>query len=342
MPASDSTGGFFEYQPSQEDLFRGVILFGRNVASYKFALGKSILELAASGEEQVSLAELAVPFAKHICEHLEIEDKQGTSESSRFLEQCRAFNKNAIHEGRLIEETESLGFVNVIDAFHRVGPADIPTRFFLDERKSRTKGIILTPEIHEIAIKSGDELMAEVESRWRLVETAWSLNIDSSLILFDEKESVLLSSDRRKNITSVRSALNGYQKGKCFYCFRKIEIISGTPELADVDHLFPHVLQRLKLLKNIDGVWNLVLACRDCNRGSKGKFDSIPHKKYLERLERRNNYLIASHHPLRETLIKQTGETEKIRHQFLQNYLDVARKYQPSGWQAEELEDPTF
>ncbi len=54
MPASDSTGGFFEYQPSQEDLFRGVILFGRNVASYKFALGKSILELAARGEEQVS------------------------------------------------------------------------------------------------------------------------------------------------------------------------------------------------------------------------------------------------------------------------------------------------
>ena len=342
MPASDSTGGFFEYQPSQEDLFRGVILFGRNVASYKFALGKSILELAARGEEQVSLAELAVPFAKHICEHLEAEDKQGTSESSRFLEQCRAFNKNEINEGRLIEETESLGFENVIDTFHRVGSTDIPTRFFLDERKSRTKGIILTPEIHEIAIKSGDELAAEVESRWRLVETAWSLNIDSSLILFDENESVLLSGDRRKNITSARSALNGYQKGKCFYCFRKIEIISGTPGLADVDHLFPHVLQRMKLLENIDGVWNLVLACRDCNRGSKGKFASIPDKKYLERLERRNNYLIASHHPLRETLIKQTGETEKNRHQFLQNYLDVARKYQPSGWKAEELEDPTF
>ncbi|MDC0245412.1 hypothetical protein OAK27_01950 [Acidimicrobiaceae bacterium] len=342
MPASDSTGGFFEYQPSQEDLFRGVILFGLNSASYKFALGKSILELAARGEEQVSLTELAVPFAKHICEHLEVEDKQGTSESSEFLEQCRAFNKSEINEGRLIEETESRGFVNVIDAFHRVGSTDIPTRFFLDERKSRTKGIILTPEIHEIAIKSGDELIAEVESRWRLVETAWSLNIDSSLILFDENESVLLSGDRRKNITSARSALNGYQKGKCFYCFRKIEIISGTPGLADVDHLFPHALQRMKLLENIDGVWNLVLACRDCNRGPKGKFDFIPHKKYLERLERRNNYLIASHHPLRETLIKQTGETEKNRHQFLQNYLDVARKYQPAVWQTEELEDPTF
>ena len=52
---------------------------------------------AARGEEQVSLTELAVPFAKHICEHLEVEDKQGTSESSEFLEQCRAFNKNEIN-----------------------------------------------------------------------------------------------------------------------------------------------------------------------------------------------------------------------------------------------------
>ena len=37
-------GGFFEYQPTEHDFFRGVILFGRNSATYKFALGKSAVE----------------------------------------------------------------------------------------------------------------------------------------------------------------------------------------------------------------------------------------------------------------------------------------------------------
>ena len=35
-----------ESQSRTESIWRSVILFGRNVASYKFALGKSLLELA--------------------------------------------------------------------------------------------------------------------------------------------------------------------------------------------------------------------------------------------------------------------------------------------------------
>ena len=342
MSQDDSTGGFLEYQPNNEDLFRGIILFGRNVASYKFALGKSILELAATGKEEISLAELSVPFSKHICEHLLIEDKQITSRSSSFLDECRKFNSGEISAESLYATTESLGFVNVIDAFHRVGSDDISRRFFIDERKSKIMGIVLTPEIHEIAIKSGNELNAEVESRWRLVETAWSLNIDSSLILFDPNEKTLLSRDKRTNVTSARSALNGYQKGKCFYCFKKVEILSGHDALADVDHLFPHVLQRMGLLENLDGVWNLVLACQDCNRGPKGKFDSVPHREFVERLEKRNNFLISSHHPLRDTLMKQTGKNYPSRRTFLQRCLNIARKYQPSVWQPQEAEDPSF
>lgn len=40
--------------------------------------------------------------------------------------------------------------------------------------------------------------------------------------------------------------------------------------------------------------------------------------KYLERLSRRNEYLIWSHHSLRETLIAQTGATTGKRRDFLQ------------------------
>ena len=43
----------------------------------------------------------------------------------------------------------------------------------------------------------------------------------------------------RINLTGARDALNGYQKGKCFYCSCDIKIEPGSPMLSDVDHFFP-------------------------------------------------------------------------------------------------------
>jgi 5-methylcytosine-specific restriction endonuclease McrA len=41
---------------------------------------------------------------------------------------------------------------------------------------------------------------------------------------------------------------------------------SITP--PEVDHFFPHVLKQHNFGSLIDGVWNLQLACKDCNRGN--------------------------------------------------------------------------
>jgi len=71
---SDMTA-FTEVQPTLENYWRSIILFGRNVASYKFALGKSLLELSQQGKETVTLEELAEPFSRHICGHLQTTDK---------------------------------------------------------------------------------------------------------------------------------------------------------------------------------------------------------------------------------------------------------------------------
>ena len=51
-------------------------------------------------------------------------------------------------------------------------------------------------------------------------------------------------------------ALNGYQKGSCFYCFRDISIVFGSDSLADVDHFFPHVLKPYKIL--LEGIKSLI------------------------------------------------------------------------------------
>jgi len=62
---------FQEEYPSLESYWRPVILFGRNVASYKFALTKkSLLEIAPSGKIMITLEELAVPLSKNLCKHL--------------------------------------------------------------------------------------------------------------------------------------------------------------------------------------------------------------------------------------------------------------------------------
>ena len=62
----------------------------------------------------------------------------------------------------------------------------------------------------------------------------------------------------------------------------------------------------------VDGVWNLVLACKTCNRGTAASSTS-PIKALLQRLYERNEYLIGNNHPLPETPIMQTGGDEPAR-----------------------------
>ena len=178
---------------------------------------------------------------------------------------------------------------------------------------------------------------------------------------------------RRRSVISARGALNGYQKGHCFYCFDSIAVgkpkeeeelkpelvFSDEPsqieyafvslddesdkEPCDVDHFFPRVLSKEMRGINLDGVWNLVLSCKDCNRGVDGKFARIPEKKYLDRLYRRNEYLIISHHPLRESLVAQTGGDSRERWRFLNEVDKRAVELLPGArWSIEQREAASF
>ena len=67
---------FLATQPTPEHCWRGIVLLGRNVASCKLALAKSLLELSAAGKTFVTLDELAVPYTAHLTEHLRQSPKQ--------------------------------------------------------------------------------------------------------------------------------------------------------------------------------------------------------------------------------------------------------------------------
>ncbi|MEG3898110.1 MULTISPECIES: hypothetical protein [unclassified Microcoleus] len=327
MPVQDFLGD----APSLDEYWRGIILFGANAASYKFALAQSLLELAPGGKTLIALDELAEPYARHTLEHLRLCDSQSvqTKVPYPFLEACRQYNREEISYDQLIGITAKEGLKVVLDKFHNLNSSAIPTRFFTNERLgSRAKAIALTDELFRLLESNqAQNLPAEIESRWRLVETAWELGISRNLIAvgYDAEESLLFTqSNRRTNITSCRSALNGYQKGKCFYCFGEISIVSGAGDLTDVDHFFPYAI-RNEIAQSVDGVWNLVLACVTCNRGSGGKFHRLPHQRFLERLHKRNEFFIDSHHPLGETIKLQTGKSKPHRRSCLTGNYNTAK-----------------
>lgn len=260
----------------------------------------------------------------HLTEHLKHSPKQSTAKTSQFIQACLDYNEGKIDEDRLVQITKKEGFKYVLDAFHVVNTKAIQERFydvvneefFIDERKFN-KGIRLTDNLFKLFYiydNSAKDLNQETESRWNLVEKAWELNINKNLIAveFDQETKQLFAHDtkhRRTNITTSRGALNGYKKSRCFYCFKEISISSADELLSDVDHFFPHLLKPEVANAgccrpvNVDGVWNLVLSCSECNRGESEKFAQVPSIELLNRLHTRNEYLIGSHHPLRETLI---------------------------------------
>jgi hypothetical protein len=332
---------FLAKAPTLDANWRAVVLFGRNVASYKFALAKTLLGLAERADDRVPLEDLAAPYARHLCEHLKLVDKQTTSRSSKFLDACRAFNQGELSEDALVGTTARLGFNNVIDAFHVVGRGPVPVRFFEDERRgdSGVGAIRLTDDLRRLAgSMQGGSLAEEAEARWRLVETAWQLELPRAGIevqadaardlLFVEKDGRI----RRTGLTRVRGALNGYQHGCCFYCQ------SETPLAAtEVDHFFPWMLKQRGELPGADCVWNLVLACRDCNRGERGKFAAVPAPRLIARLHERNNWLVDSHHPLRETIMLQTGTDADTRASFLRAQQRIALDALVHEWQPVEL-----
>jgi hypothetical protein len=425
---ADQISVFQEAEPSLESYWRSVILFGRNVASYKFALAKSLLEIVPTGRTEVSLEELAEPFSRHLCEHIAHSPKQVTSSRSSFLDACRAFNEGTASREELLEITAKKGFVNVIDAFHIVNNGELPVSFYRKDFFARTKKIILTDEIYKLQdLECFEDFGKEAESRWRLVETAWEQKIAANLLEVKYSElGELLYVDsgrfRRKAVTSARGALNGYQKGKCFYCHRDIligdadmalayafgrefessyvleesepRLVSdgfsrggrdgmqngiimngGTPPSSlvsldgrpltrenalyrldssrpaddaadtgkcagdgcDVDHFFAHTLQPHITDVNRDGVWNLVLTCTSCNRGEGGKSAKVPAIRYLDRLHERNEFLISSHHPLRETLMMQTGRTVEDRIRFLKEMDKFAVNLLIHRWETKEF-----
>ncbi|KOP66712.1 hypothetical protein AMS62_16815 [Bacillus sp. FJAT-18019] len=337
---------YLENDSTLESNFRSIYLFGRNVATYKFAFAKTLLELGEKNESFVSLEELSPIFAKYMLEHIRNGKRQITSQSSKFISALDLFHQNQITWEQLLEVTEKVGFSNVIDAFHNIPNGELSKRFYEKSMQGKTLGITLTDSIYLLNESSQKEnIFSEIEGRWNLVENAWTernpklevqFDIDLEQFFFIKPMSPqqFMLSHERINLTSARKPLNGYQKGKCFYCYSQISIDSNQLNTCDIDHFVPLSTQFNSTHDlDLNGVWNLVLSCQDCNRGEvNGKFARLPEDHLLQRLYKRNEYLIESNHPLKETIIMRTGKNPQQRASFLNTMYRFAMSLSRSKW----------
>jgi 5-methylcytosine-specific restriction endonuclease McrA len=327
---------FLAKNPSLDSNWRAVVLFGRNVASYKLALAKTLLGVASRADDRVPLEELAARLpSKSVSTWPRLTNKRHRDQVSSWTPAVRSTRGSC--RDKLVQTTVKLGFNNVINAFHIVGSGPVPLRFFVDERTTGgSPAIRLTDDLQRLTGSfQGDAPSAEAESRWRLVETAWQLDLPRAGVAVhaDLTHNLLFVERRRRvNLTSVRPALNGYQKGRCFDCG-----VSVSLALVDVDHFFPWILKDRGEMPDADGVWNLVLACQRCNRGEGGKFFAVPSARLIEKLHQRNNWLVESHHPLRETIMLQTGQTTEARASFLRSRPRVALDHLIHQWAPAEV-----
>ena len=333
--------------PSIESQWRAIILFGKNSATYKFAFAKALLDVIETQKTTVSLSDLAEPFAMAIVDHLKANDKQGSSASSTFLAGCRDYIQGVIPKDQLLDLTETYGFVNVVDAFQNVNGGVIPDKFYEKNFGNGKKEIIVTDNLLSIKeLFQYRNLEQEVEARWKLVETAWNLQINPNLleVKYDPEKSLFFVDPdqmRRVDVTSVRDSLNGYQKGRCFYSYQEISIQKHDNAICEVDHFLPHVnrLAHANDGVNINGVWNLVLAESKINLEKGAK---IPELRFLERLFNRNEHYIESKLPLAETIINQTGSSTGERARFLQRQYDIALSNSIQRWTPSIELNPTF
>lgn len=82
---------------------------------------------------------------------------------------------------------------------------------------------------------------------------------------------------------------------------------------ADVDHFFPWILKERGAMSDADGIWDLVFACKDCNRGIGGKFAGALSARLLTKFHKRNNWLVERHHPLHETVTLHINQDAEAR-----------------------------
>ena len=292
-----------------EDFWRAIILYGLNASTYKIALAQCLVRYGRGNQVEIPLDDLARDFFLLYKARL-VSGKPQLAQPNRWtvMEQVVALERmGTIPFDEAVSRVARNAFNDVLPRFHTVSDRTLPFAFYeFDGRTLRLNDVLFelfTAQRHE-------DLLEETMSRWDLLEAAFTIRRERWELSNDIREMYLQRGYERTNVTHLRPVLNGYQQNDCFYCG---ETMSDGE--VHVDHVIPRqVIQH-------DEVWNLVLAHRFCNLQ---KADNLPDRRYIEKLIARNEYFIASNHPIKQKLIAALGNTQAQRREtVLRQYRDA-------------------
>ena len=312
----------------QSRSLRTITLFGKNSSTYKFALTHALLNQNANNS-QIKYEDLQDDFLSEFVRNYETVPNQfskvGSNRVTQALDIYLRSGKSERGWLELKKATAPIWHNYVFDAFHNVGGGKIDKKWWLFEHDKYSSKLVMTDMLLAVLEnpKQRQSMLLENEARWNIVQSAWAEGLSTNIVTLNEQDNSLVIvgklSQRRIGIRSVLDALLPYQKGRCFYCNCSVDRHANQNEdnFPDVDHFFAHSFLKMKvyeseILVNKDGIWNLVIACKSCNRGGLGKFDSRPAKPYFEKLINRNLLFIEEdRHAFKNGVLETLGVTHK-------------------------------
>jgi 5-methylcytosine-specific restriction endonuclease McrA len=297
---------------------------GANSRTYKFALGEALIDAARRGRDEIPLRDLAATYSIAMVRHLD-EAPQAPHDAhlgeQDFLTVAEQESAETLAAGepteRLLAAAERSMPAMVMRKFHNLrGSGTVPHTFYELLGTGRRRTVRLSPHLLRLArSEQAATLSAELGARWNIVESSFASGVGRSLIeeglAHDLATLRLTDKRRRRSVAGMVEATIGFQHGRCQICGEAM----GAEEPIEVDHVFPFALmKRYDSVgawrgPDLDALWNLAPAHASCN-GTKS--DRLPVPAELDRLAARNEAIMQSPHPLRQTLrgsLRRAGAT---------------------------------
>jgi hypothetical protein len=297
---------------SPKDYWKVLILYGLNQATYKIALGKTLLALCANGQTKVSWENLSKEFLQQYLQRLQVEPMPQQSIPARqtVMERVvRLYHADKLTLDEAIQEVGANAFGDVVCRFDNLaGLESFKGRFYKFDFGIE---LVLTDAIHSIAESFMSELEEELDSRWGLLEGSFLIQQENYVLSNDLRQTYLENGYKRKNITKNIPFLQGYQGNTCFYCGETI-----NSDDIHVDHVLP------RQVFHHDEIWNLVLSHSFCNEQ---KSDKLVGSHYIRKLIARNENIVGSNHPWKKKIMETLGKTSDARRSALEKHYNAAR-----------------
>lgn len=294
---------------SNEDYFKGIILYGLNAATYKMGLAQVLIDFSISGRTSFEWEDLSEAYFDAYLNRLRINcmPQQGNPMRQTKMERIvKEFELNVLTRSQAIAKVGETAFDDVIPRFHTIGTnKHIVSDFFYEidfGKRLNIKDTMLNFDQPQLA-----QLKSEVTARWGLLEGAFSINQSDFRLANDTREIYLKDGYKRRKLTDNIPFLAGYQGNTCFYC----------GEIMGSDIHVDHVLARQAI--NHDEIWNLVLCHSNCNLL---KSDRLVGEHFINKLIARNENIMGSNHPWKAQIANELGVTPHKRAKSLSWHYD--------------------